>query len=84
VQLIGGNAAGAAKYPPKLVEAVLRGLRRQLGADGVLNELEAVSAGPVAEQRETPEGEWSHFWDHVNGGYLNTEMVKKAREEELN
>jgi len=51
VQLISGNAAGAAKYLPKLVEAVLRGLRRQMEASGDLSELEAKTAGPVTEVR---------------------------------
>ena len=83
VQLIGGNAAGAAVYPPKLVEAVLFGLRRQMETSGNLSSLQAFSSGPVAEVQDIPEGERSHFLDHVNGGYLNTEMVKKAREEEL-
>jgi len=52
-------------------------------ASGDLSELEAKTAGPIAEVKEMPEGEWTHFWDHVNGGCLNTEMVRKAREEEL-
>ena len=82
VQLIGGNAAGAARYPRKLVEAVLKGLKHQLATDGELSYLEAATAGPVAEVKEMLEGEWSHFWrDHVNGSYLNT--AKAARSEEL-
>eukprot|EP00973_Karenia_brevis_P017154 2355852-Karenia_brevis.AAC.1 len=33
VQLINGRAKEAKQYPPKLVEAILRGLRRQLEKD---------------------------------------------------
>ena len=50
VQLIGGLAAGAARYPPRLVEAVLKGVKEQMQSDGHLSALEARVAGPVAEE----------------------------------
>ena len=37
VHLLGGRAAKAAIYPPQLCEAILRGLKRQLIADGSIS-----------------------------------------------
>ena len=82
VHLMGGLAHGAREYPPKLVTAVLRALRDQLLEDGDLDALQALTAGPVPEEREIPPGEWWSYWDDVKGGYLQKELVEKARAEE--
>ena len=50
VELIGGIAHFAAKYPPALVKAVLRGLRLQLLQDGSLSELDLKVGGPVLSE----------------------------------
>ena len=88
VQLIGGLAAGAARYPPALVEAVLRGIKEQMMSDGHLSPLEAKVAGPIAEEPLIPDAGESHFgeeayWDTVRGGYLDPVKVRAARAVEL-
>lgn len=47
LHLVGGLATQAAKYPPKLVRAVLKALREQLVADGELNAVDLGFGGPV-------------------------------------
>ncbi|CAK0815838.1 unnamed protein product, partial [Prorocentrum cordatum] len=84
-ELKGGVAHFAAKYPPKFVSAVLRALRRQLRKDGELNAVDEI-AGPVPEipieYKEMLE-KGGGFWDDVNGGFLPTEKVLAARQEEM-
>ena len=46
-QLIGGRALECAAYPPRLVAAVLRGLRKHLTRIGILEEMHA---GPTVEE----------------------------------
>eukprot|EP00971_Amphidinium_carterae_P049539 976295-Amphidinium_carterae.1 len=52
VQLIGGLAAAAAKYPPRLVSGVLRVLRDDLRKDEDLSDLAGFSAGPSPHEVE--------------------------------
>ena len=83
VRLIGGIARGAAVYPPKLVNAVLKGLKEQMVEDGSLSAVDAYAAGPVPEEPSMPAGNWYQYWDDVNGGYLDSEGVLKARQLEM-
>ena len=46
MQLVGGRAHEAERYTPQLVAAILRGVRRQLVRDGVVEE-NSVSGAPV-------------------------------------
>ncbi len=79
VHLIGGLGKAARIYPPKLVEAVLKVLHSMLRESGELSAVEEFAAGPSPAEPEMPSGEWQEFWDHVNGGYLDTEKVQEAR-----
>ena len=79
VQLVGGLAAAAARYPPRLMEAVLRGIKEQMADDGHLSPLEARVAGPVAEDPLIQDAGGGAFWDTVRGGYLDAEKVRVAR-----
>jgi hypothetical protein len=85
--LVGGLAAGAAAYPPKLVMAILKGLKQQLLLDGVLSNLELQTSGPVpSEPLFDPSAEWAQdekFWDDITGEELPTELVRSARQVEI-
>ena len=76
IRLINGRAKEARKYPPKLVEAILQGLRRQLEYDLHICGLDsAASAGPVPEDpREFDEEEGVAF-DDVTGALLDFKEV---------
>ena len=83
IHLIGGIAQQAAKYPPKLVRAVLKCLKDELVSRGELNAADAYSAGPVPEL-PTVDPEWEEqYVDDVNGGILPRKEVEKAREVEM-
>jgi hypothetical protein len=83
VHLIGGLAAAAAVYPPKLVSAVLQGIKEQMILDGHLSHLETFASGPVPEEPLVQSGDWTKYWDDVNGVYLNPQLVEEARKEEI-
>ena len=75
--LIGGIAQQAAKYPPQLVRAVLKYLKRELEERGELNAVDAYSAGPVPEV-PTVDPEWEErYVDDVNGGVLQKRKSKR-------
>ena len=92
VQLINGRAKHAQVYPPKLVSAILRGLRQELRNAGELSALSELVAGPCPdhtsnEQTEeffnpdnVPEGE---YYDSVTGIALDPEKVRAARTDEM-
>ena len=87
--LVGGGIGFSARYPPRLVTAVLRAIRDQLRHDGHLSAFETDIAGPIAEEEEIP-AEWRElflegggFWDDVHGGWLPDKLVVAARAEEL-
>jgi hypothetical protein len=93
VQLINGRAKHAQVYPPKLVSAILRGIRQELRNAGELSALSELVAGPCPddtgnEQTEeffdpdnVPEGE---YYDSVTGIVLDPEKVRAARNDEMN
>ena len=84
IHLINGRAKEARKYPPKLVEAILHGLRRQLEKDLHICGLDsAASAGPIPEDPREFEEEEGVAFDDVTGALLDFKEVLKAREEEL-
>ena len=79
ITLIGGTLCRQAQvYPVKLVKAVLRGIRQQLQQDGVYNEVNAYSAGPVPTE-EPPEP----IYDSTTGYMLDPKLVAEARIEEV-
>ena len=89
VTLIGGRAKVCEIYPRKLCEAMLRGLSDQLTADGLRNpdgtlfntghdEWESC-LNSVGDQP----GNWEQFYDDISGLPLRTDLVRKARQEEM-
>ena len=88
VTLIGGKAKACEKYPPKLVERILLGLKDQLREVGMMNALgdgivceEAVANAELIEDDENHNDEL--FYDDVSGASLLSDLVKKGREEKL-
>ena len=97
IQLLSGRAKSCEKYPPRLVAAILCALRqrvagrgeaqRMMGRDRQLT-IAAVEAGPTLEEPEllslpdNADGD-QEFRDRSAGLPLNPEMVKKARELEM-
>lgn len=72
--LINGLAAQAAKYPLKLIRAVLNAIRKQMKSDHEINEIDMKFAGPGPAQElfdDQYEGEWiddAFGWnDNYNG-----------------
>ena len=86
VHLINGRAKRAQVYPIALVRAVLKGLRKELRTRGEIGNLEY---GPspheplVTVNDEATAEEVGAYWDDVRGGWLDNELVKKARAEEV-
>jgi len=80
--LLGDNRARRAQvYPEGVCRAILRGLRVQLIADGIMG-LNAV--GITAPEEESMEVEdWEQFGDDITGVPLNTKKVQEARNEEI-
>ena len=50
IHLVNGRAKMARIYPPALVRAVLRALKRQMKADGEYREVYSVNAGPSPDE----------------------------------
>ena len=89
VHLLGGRAAKAAIYPPQLCEAILRGLKRQLIADGSISRNEKMLQ--VCQESWMDAFIYSfceidsdeEFIDDVSGLPLDPVMVRAARKEEI-
>ena len=90
VALIGGLAKLAEAYPDELVIAVLEGLRRQMRADGSLSSVEMYASGPDPtehlfpdESHQVLEEELEKYYDDVSGEELPANLVRDARQEEI-
>ena len=99
IQLLRGRAKSCETYPPRLVAAILRALRQSMRAAGRgeaqrmmgrdrQRTTAAVEAGPTLEEPELlslPDNAdgGQEFRDRSTGLPLNPEMVKKARELEM-
>ncbi|CAK0864353.1 unnamed protein product, partial [Prorocentrum cordatum] len=79
ITLVGGIARFAKVYPPKLVEAVLEELKDTLNDVGELSTAQVQQSGPVPVDAAVPPGDWTSYWDDVNGGYLEAGLVAQAR-----
>ncbi|CAK0805504.1 unnamed protein product, partial [Prorocentrum cordatum] len=79
ITLVGGIARFAKVYPPKLVEAVLEELKDTLNDVGELSTAQGQQSGPVPVGAAVPPGDWTSYWDDVNGGYLEAGLVAQAR-----
>ena len=78
IHLIGGIAQQAAKYPPQLVRAVLKCLKRELEERGELNAVDAYNAGPVPEI-PTVDPEWEERYVDVNRGIASKRGSRKGQ-----
>ena len=89
VHLVGGLAAQAAQYSPKLVAEVLREVKDHLCETRELSQIQAFASGPDPNQEQW--AEWSDetwddvakFFDNISGAALPTDKVLEARAEEL-
>ncbi|CAK0841220.1 unnamed protein product, partial [Prorocentrum cordatum] len=79
ITLVGGIARFAKVYPPKLVEAVLEEFKDTLNDVGELSTAQVQQSGPVPVDAAVPPGDWTSYWDDVNGGYLEAGLVAQAR-----
>lgn len=92
VHLINGRARQAQVYPPKLVKAILKGIKAELQNMGELSELSAMSSGPSPDDTSNDATEPffnpedvkdDEIWDSVTGTLLDPIKVWEAREEEM-
>ena len=70
-------------YTPELVAAILEECRADVLDCGSATEAELRVSGPTPDEPTVPEGPWTDYWDDVNGGVLDPELTRLAREEEL-
>jgi len=79
-----GRAKQTERYPPKLVHAVLRALRKYMVRQGMLGSLEA---GPTAEEPEFQvkfdTSDSQKYWDEYTGLELPVKETRKARADEI-
>ena len=95
VHLINGRARHAQVYPPKLVSAILKGIRNELRKRGELNQLKESTAGPSPDGTnneptedlqpifEEVNGHGGPYYDSVTGIALDPVSVQAARKEEM-
>ena len=82
VHLIGGGRATmAAAYPPKLVVAVLKALRRQMVSDGTVKTDELAFAGPVPDEGDVAEDMPGTYG--IDGQWIDPALLKAGRDEEM-
>ena len=82
-QLMGGRAAGAARYPNELCEAVRRGLReeKRWKQSGVKCPMRLNREMKVEDQEVKHEEDeiGIQAWDDITGGELDPKEVRRAR-----
>ena len=84
VHLMEGRAKAASIYPRKLCRAVLKGTLMQMRVDrGNLASLKCVSHESEVMAVEFEDHNWQRYWDDMSGKELKGDLVRAAREEEL-
>ena len=91
VHLINGRAREAQVYPPKLVNAILKGIKKELMNKGEISELSSITAGPSPDETSSeptehffnPDVKTEGVFDSVTGTPLKTDKVWEARREEM-
>ena len=85
VQLVGERRAKAAQiYPKELVEAIVRGLKKELEMNHLINSMEEALTGPSPDDMVEWQAEMEDkFTDDASGATLDPELVRAARAEEL-
>ena len=81
VQLVGERRAKAAQiYPKELVEAILRGLKKELEMNHLINSMEEALTGPSPDDMVEWQAEMEDkFTDDASGATLDPELVRAAR-----
>ena len=79
IPLIGGVARQTAAYPSGLVDAILRGLKKEMADMGRIQAMDG--GGPTVE--EEPCEQWPEYWDEITGQALDSRLVAEAREAEV-
>ena len=80
----GGHPWTSSASEPWALKVWLEASRRALIGTGALSLSELSLAGPVAEEPEAIlEQENAQYWDDVNGGYLDPDLTRQARNLEL-
>ena len=82
VQLVGGRAHACQVYPDKLCRAILRGVRLELVHSGEIkgNDSDMMA---VSHENWIPDEYIEEYIDDVSGHYLDNQMVKAARGDEM-
>ena len=82
VHLMGGRAKACQVYPEKLVRAILKGIRAELVNNGTIAMLhtDLLNIDSESEAMNHIDGQ---FVDDMSGQTLNTQLVLKARKEEM-
>ncbi len=85
VHLIGKHRTqAAARYPPKLVSAILRTLKKQLVDDRGVDVNAFFDSGPTADDPEPDPDGWAIEFDYdAKGELLDPEKVKAGKAEEI-
>ena len=84
VPLTDGRAKNAQIYPQQFCSGILKGLREQLTADGILNTTEDLSHLMNLEHTNAHiEQHHGVYMDDISGKLLDPELVRTAREEEM-
>ena len=80
----GGLGRHGAVFPPCIVAFMLRVIKRKVLDQRVVSAVELESGGPTAELPELwNQGDYKEYWDDVNGGFLDPQLVHEARLLEL-
>ena len=80
----GGLGRNGAVFPPRRVASVLRNIKRKVIDQRVVSAVELESGGPTAELPELwNQPNYKEYWDDVNGGFLDPQLVREARLLEL-
>ena len=86
--LIGGCAAMAAVYPPRLVAAVLKGIKEQMKQDKAIDAVALKFGGPVPSENvfevtDMNVEQYEQIFDEVTGAQLPAELVAQGKKEEI-
>ena len=82
VHLMGGRAKACQVYPEKLVRAILSGIRTELVNNGMIAMIHSDILGVDVESEAMSHFD-EHVVDHMSGHTLKTDLVLKARKEEV-
>ena len=76
----GGLDRSGAIFPPNLVTALLKVIKRNVLDQQVISAVELQSGGPTAQLPELwNQPDYKEHWDDVNAGFLDPRLVREAR-----